>query len=348
MTKLIIKAAVLTNVNTKLKLMNLEVPKLLFGQVLVKIFYSGVCRSQLMEIEHKRGYDKWLPHLLGHEASGEVVEIGDGVTKVKKGDYVILTWIKGSGIDSPGAQYLHEGYIINSGPISTFSNYSIVSENRIIIKPKKIELNQAVLYGCAIPTGAGMVIKQIKPMLHEFVLIIGLGGIGLSALLALISKKHKKIIVIDNSSVKLDLAEKFGVKFRFKPDMPHLIKAVIDITKGGADICIESAGLTSTIEQGFSLINKFSGKLYFASHPPNNEYIKIYPHDLICGKKIFGTWGGDVKPDSDIKKISKLFLSSKINLDLLIPKIYELESINTAFEDMKNGSVLRPIIKMNH
>ena len=108
-----LKAAVLFNTNEPLKICELEIPKLKEGQVLVKIFYSGVCRSQLMEARGGRGHDNWLPHLLGHEASGEVIEVGYGVTKVILGDNVILGWIKGDGIDAEGAKYIYKNLYIS-------------------------------------------------------------------------------------------------------------------------------------------------------------------------------------------------------------------------------------------
>ena len=111
-------AAVLEQCGKPLHLLDLEIPKLRRGQVLVKIAYSAICRSQLMEIEGLRGHDKWLPHLLGHEASGVVVEVGPEVTKVKPDDEVILTWIKSSGIESPTPVFTHNGRTINAGPVT--------------------------------------------------------------------------------------------------------------------------------------------------------------------------------------------------------------------------------------
>ena len=137
-----IKAAILYELNKPLIVKTIKPSKLIEGQVLVKIFFSGVCRSQLMEVNGARGEDVWLPHLLGHEASGEVIKVGKKVSKVKVGDKVVLGWIKGEGIDAPGAKYSSGNEIINSGKISTFSNYSIVSENRLVKLPKFIPLDQ--------------------------------------------------------------------------------------------------------------------------------------------------------------------------------------------------------------
>lgn len=133
-----IKAAVLEKLGSPLRIVELEHEPLKTGQVLVKVFYSGVCRSQLMEVKGGRGENKWLPHLLGHEGSGVVVSVGSGVSKVKPGDEVILTWIKSSGIEAVGAIYQGAEGSVNSGAVTTFSNYTVVSENRLVLSGKNI------------------------------------------------------------------------------------------------------------------------------------------------------------------------------------------------------------------
>jgi S-(hydroxymethyl)glutathione dehydrogenase/alcohol dehydrogenase len=340
-------AAVLFDTKQPLKICELEIPKLKEGQVLVKIFYSGVCRSQLMEARGGRGQDPWLPHLLGHEASGEVIEIGPNVTKVKIGDNVILGWIKSDGIEAEGAKYIYNNHVINSGKVTTFSNYSIVSENRLVIIPAKIPLDIAVLFGCALLTGAGMVLNELKPNSQMTVIVIGLGGIGLSALMALKYLNCKKIIAIDISDEKLELAKLFGATHTFNSRDTNLFQQIKDLTIFGADACIESGGKTETIELGFALISK-KGKLIFASHPPEGEKISIAPHELIAGKQIFGSWGGGCNPDSDVLKLAEIYLKSSIPLDKLIVKRYTLNQINLALDDLDLGKVFRPLICMNH
>ena len=204
------KAAVLNNTNTPLKIEEIKFNKLQRGQVLVRIAYSGVCHSQLMEVRGKRGEDKWLPHLLGHEATGIVEDIGEGVTKIKIGDKVVLGWIAAEGIDAQCATYYNGNKIINSGKVTTFNELSIVSENRIIKLPDTIPMDVGVLFGCAIPTGAGIVINEIKPKENTTIAIFGLGGIGLSALMATKLYNFEKIIAIDVEEKKLQLAIDFG------------------------------------------------------------------------------------------------------------------------------------------
>lgn len=323
-------------------------PELLPGQVMVKIFFSGVCRSQLMEARGGRGDDLWLPHLLGHEGSGEVVEIGEGVTKVKKGDKVILGWIRGNGAEAPGAKYVCEGQIINSGRVTTFSSYTIASENRLVKLPEGLPMDIAVLFGCALLTGAGMVFNEMKPSSDESIVVIGLGGIGLSALMALTTLKCKQIIAIDISDERLEVARSFGATAVINSSTQDVKKEIELLTGDGADGCIESAGKVETIELGFSLIKKAGGRIYFASHPPEGQYIRLAPHELISGKQIFGSWGGACYPDQDIPRLAERFFSGDLALQKLITKKYSLGQINEALDDLQSGKVFRPLICMEH
>ena len=342
-----LNAAVLFELNKPLKIINIDIPSLKRGQILVKVIYSSICRSQLMEQAGGRGEDRWLPHLLGHEGSGIVVGIGSGVKRFKLNDKVILTWIKTNGIESKPISYKYKNKVINAGKVTTFSNYSIVSENRLTKMPKTLDFARATLFGCALPNGAGMVLNQVRPNKDDSVVIIGFGGIGISAYMMLKALKIKNIIVIDKDKKKLKFAKELGVKNIYNGSDNYLIKKIINKTKGGASYCIESAGFAKTIELGFSLINNTKGKLYFASHPAQDENISINPHELIQGKQIFGTWGGSVNPDKDIKTINTM-IKDKFDLMLFFSKIYDLKNINIALKDMKKNNVLRPLIKMHH
>jgi S-(hydroxymethyl)glutathione dehydrogenase/alcohol dehydrogenase len=209
--------------------------------------------------------------LLGHEGSGVVIKVGEGVRKVKSGDEVILGWIKGDGIDAPGAKYLRGNQIINSGGVTTFSNYTIASENRLVIKPPSLNFDTAVLFGCALPTGAGMVINELAPSSNQSILVLGLGGIGLAAVAALKALGIHMIIAADISDQKLELAKKLGASHTLNSNPEDFQKKFYDLIGGGVDACIESAGKVETIELGFSLIKNRGGKLIFASHPPQSD-----------------------------------------------------------------------------
>jgi S-(hydroxymethyl)glutathione dehydrogenase/alcohol dehydrogenase len=342
-----IEAAVLEKINSPLEIRYLNFPSLLSGQVLVKVHYSGVCRSQLMEVKGGRGHDPWIPHLLGHEGSGEVVSIGEGVTKVKPGDAVILGWIKGSGLEAPGAIYHCGDQVINSGRVTTFSTYTVVSENRVTLKPPQLPMDVAVLFGCALPTGAGMILNQVKPDADTTVAVLGLGGVGLSALMALKGYNCKRIIAIDISSEKLDLAKDLGATHTLQVGQHSIHEEIMTLTGDGVDICVESAGSVETIELGFSLIRKGGGRLWFASHPPEGQLIRLAPHDLISGKHIFGTWGGSSFPDRDVPIMTELFRKGQVPLERLLTKRYRLDQVNEALADLEAGKVFRPLLVMN-
>lgn len=342
------QAAVLYESNSSLSIEELEIPDLLPGQVLVKIFYSGVCRSQLMEVRGMRGVDRWLPHLMGHEASGIVVSTGEGVTKVKNDDKVILGWIKGSGKDAPGAKYTDsKGRTINSGGITTFSNYTVVSENRLVLLQNDIPMDVAVLFGCALPTGAGIVYNELLPKQNESFAVLGLGGIGLSALMALKEYAPEILIAIDVSDKKLQMAKLFGATHVINSKTQNVNEEVLKILPDGVNACVESGGKVETIELGFSLIKK-GGRVYFASHPPEGQLIKLDPFELISGKKIFGSWGGGSNPDIDIPRLVQNYKNGAFPLDMLIRKRYKLNQINEALNDLEDGLVFRPLIEMTH
>ena len=342
-----ISSAILCKQKSNLKIMSLRGQKLRSFDVLIKIKYSGVCKSQLMEIEGTHNTKKYIPHMLGHEASGEVVNIGNKVTKVKVGQKVILSWIKGKGGDNGPKCYYKNKTRINAGSITTFSNYSIISENRVFIKPKKMNDEEAAFYGCAVLTGGGIIINEMKPKKDDTVAIIGIGGIGYVALKVLQSIGVKKIVCIDNNSKKIKLLKKLGIKYYFNSLDKNFKKKFRNIFPNGVDYCIECAGLSKTIEMGFNLINT-NGSLFFSSHPKNSEKIKIPAFDLIKGKKINGSWGGSCNPDQDIIKLFKILKKKSIFSKKIITKTYTLNNINKAIIALKKGKILRPLIKFKH
>ncbi|MBC7743432.1 MAG: zinc-binding dehydrogenase [Bdellovibrionaceae bacterium] len=343
------KAAVLFKTGEPLKIIDgIQMPSLQRGQVLVKISYSGICHSQLMEVNGDRGEDKWVPHLLGHEATGVVQSIGADVTRVKVGDKVILGWVKAKGLSVAGAKYQWNDQIINSGGVTTFSTHTIASEDRCYQLPEFIPMDVGVLFGCALPTGAGIVFNELKPEAGKTIVIFGLGGIGMSALIASLSLNLKTVIAIDISDEKLKFAKNLGATETLLATRADLQEAVFKITEGqGVDYCVEAAGLTSTIEMAFSLLNPKSGKLIFASHPKNGQKISIDPYELISGKQIAGSWGGAFSPDQDIPRLAQLFLTKKESFLEMVEKRYRLDDINKALTDLANKKVVRPIIEMS-
>lgn len=342
------QGAVLTDINRPLQLWDVQMPKLNRGQVLVKLAYSGVCHSQLQEARGGRGEDKYLPHFLGHEGTGVVTEIGADVTKVKVGDQVILTWIKGIGIEAGGVKYSYEGQTVNAGGVTTFNQLAIISENRVVKLPPGIGMDIGVLFGCALLTGAGTVINTIKPDAGTSMAVFGLGGVGLSALMAAQLYPVKRLIAIDIEDQKLELAKAFGATHTINSSKENAVEAVRKLTENvGVNYAVEAAGSAQTIEQAFASVKKDGGLCVFASHPATGQKIQLDPYDLICGKQIKGTWGGECKPDRDIPLLAELCMRRGIPLAKLISKRYKLAEINEALDDLEARKVARPLIEIS-
>ena len=343
------KAAVLQALNVPLRMRNdIELPVLRRGQVLVQLAYSGVCHSQLMEARGKRGEDAYLPHLLGHEGSGVVVEVGPDVAKVQSGDRVVLGWIKGSGIEAGGVQYKCCDGTLNAGGVTTFNDYAVVSENRCVRVPDGVPMDIAALFGCAVLTGAGIITNSVRPTKGSSIVIFGLGGIGLSALMGLVLFDCEMVIAVDISEDKLRLAKEFGATHTINAADCDPVQAIRNLTDGrGADYTVEAAGRSDTIEKAFDAVRRGGGLCVFASHPSQGSRISLDPFEMICGKQIMGSWGGGSDPDRDIPIYADLYLKGKLPLDKLITLRYSLEDVNQALDDLEQNKVVRPLITID-
>ena len=343
------KAAVLVETGKPLRILDdIKAPALQRGQVLVKLKFAGLCHSQLMEAKGARGKNNYLPHFLGHEGSGIVVSTGDGVTKVKVADEVVVGWIKGDGLEGGAKVYESASFgKINAGAVTTFSQFTVVSENRVYLKPSTTPFDLAVLYGCALPTGTGLVINEMRPRENASIAVIGVGGIGLSALLALRQFNPKHLIAIDSEDHKLSLAKELGATAVLNASDTDIKKKIfIKIGSEGFDYAVEAAGKTSTIEFGFEIIKRNGGQLIFASHPAAGEKIKIDPFELICGKSIRGSWGGASKPDTDITLLGQMYEAGQLPLESLLSHQYRLEDLNKAMSALENKSIVRALINL--
>ncbi len=340
------KAAILAEINRPLVIDEISINKLLYGQVLVKIDQSGVCRSQIFEVDGERGHDKWLPHLLGHEALGEVVDIGDGVETVKIGDYVILSWIKSKGISANPAKYNWNDRVVNSGRITTFSEYSICSEDRCVKISKSLVNKVGASIGCAIPTGYGLSLTLKELKVAKNVGIIGLGGIGMSALLGILNETSARVLAVDINEERLEQAKQLGTHFTINAKKNSNLKVEIEkIFPNLLDVVIECTGLVGALENSLSLINT-SGIVKFVSHPKHGDLLKIDPFELILGKRIEGSWGGDIDPDKHLDYMLRKIYKNNDFISMYSTKNYSLDEINEAIYDLKMNKILRPVIKM--
>ena len=182
----------------------------------------------------------------------------------------------------------------------------------------------------------------------ESVAVLGVGGIGLSAVMAASAVGAEKIIAVDVFDQKLDLAEQIGATHKINSTSKNPLNEILEITHGkGVDYAIESAGRKDTMETALQSVRNGGGICIIAGNLPNGEKISIDPMDLIGGKNIMGTWGGETKPDEDIPKYVDLFLDGKLKLNKLITHVYKLEDINKAFGELESGKTGRALIDMS-
>lgn len=342
------KAAVLVRTSEPLQVLTLDVPELKPGQVLVRVVYSGLCGTQMMEIRGKKGPDLFLPHLLGHEGAGVVVQVSSGVDKVKPGDHVVLTWIKGAGADVSSSHYADSERKINSGAISTLATLVVVSENRLVKIPEDMPLREAALLGCAVPTGAGMIMNTCRVSKGQSIAIFGVGGIGLGALAAAAAMGADPIIAIDIFDRKLDHARALGASHVINAKANDMEEAIRKIIPGGADFAIEAAGQKATMETAFRTTKSKGGLCVLAGNLPKGQTIEIDPFQLIAGKRLVGTWGGETRPDIDILKYVEMFKGNALRLDRFPTQVFPLESINEAFAQLEAGQVGRILIDLGN
>jgi len=323
---------------------DLIVPKLLHGQVRVAMKMAGVCRSQLMEVRGLRGDDPYLPHLLGHEGVGKVEDIGPGVTKVKPGDRVILSWIAGLGIQSENPTFVSAaGERINAGSVTTFSEVTVVSENRVYRCPDSLDDATAAIMGCALLTGGGIILNQCAEAQPRTVLISGLGGIGLVALVFALHLGYE-VYGLEPDPEKRRIAHEAGARFVADPNNSECLRELEGLTSPGIDFAVDCSGSVNGIELAYSLVRYGGGKLVVASHPPQGKTIRLDSHDLIRGREIEGSWGGQSNPDVDIPRIAEFIETHKIDFSLLNSKTYHLSEVNQALDDLGYGTVARPVI----
>lgn len=340
-------AAVLTSLDSDLEMMELSFDgNMKYGQVLVKLSYSGICGKQLDEINGVHGDDKFLPHLLGHEGVGEVQDIGPGVKKVKKGDKVILHWMKGSGIESDTPIYTSGGKRINAGWVTTFNEYAVVSENRVTPFNGEEKAEYSLL-GCAIPTALGMVFNDLNSKPYHKILIIGAGGVGLFVLQALKLSCVDSVSVMDKSDAALKLSEQLGADNMFLLDDENLKSKLLNLTEGkGFDKVILTTGNKLAIEFGVEL-TKTPGETLLMGVPKHDEKISVNANAVMHKKNLIGNLGGSIIPERDIPAYMKLLTDGRINTALLINKIYKFSDINIAIDNFKKGAPGRTLIQFN-
>lgn len=342
------QAAILCELSKDLIVAEINLPEELeIGQVLVKVHFSGICGTQLGEIDGVKGADNYLPHLLGHEGSGTVVAVGPGVKHVSPKDNVVLHWKKGAGIESNPPSYTWSGKKINAGWVTTFNQYAVISENRCTKIQNECDLKIAALFGCAITTGFGVIENNANVKIGESVVVYGAGGVGLSIVQAASLKNAYPIIAVDIHQSRIDLAKLMGATHIINSLEINAEQEIQKITQNdGVDVFIDNTGKAAIIEIGYRITKK-DGRVILVGVPNYNEKININTLALHFGKFIKGSHGGDCCPEKDIPRYYSLYQNGKVQLNTLISEIFDLTQINDAIRKMRSGEIAgRCLIKM--
>lgn len=333
------RAAVLVEQNSPLRVMDLEPQEIKAGQVFVKIEASGICGAQIGEITGAAGKDKYLPHLLGHEGCGRVIQIGEGVKTVDLGDKVVMHWRKGLGIDAEPAKYKSSNKLnVGSGPIATFASSSVVSENRVTKIPQDIPADIGALMGCAVTTGFGLINNEAKLKIGQSIAVAGVGGVGLNVIQGARLAGSGRTVAIDIHDEKLALAEEFGATEIIKNDGKCYGMAV--------DVFVDCTGNCSVIEQGFKMV-KPGGKLILVGQPyMGADIVFSDARQHYCGKTVIDSQGGLTDPDKDINRYLQMYREGRFELSKMITHRFKLEDINEAIKTMRTGKAGRCMLEM--
>jgi len=311
------RAAILVGLNEPLIVGDLELPESLsFGQVLVKVHYSGICGAQINEIEGAKGPDKFLPHLMGHEGSGTVLDVGAGVRTVKKGDRVVMHWRPSAGLQSETPAYHWNGARVNAGWVTTFNDRAIVSENRVTPIPEDVDLRTAPLLGCAVTTAMGVVNRDAAVQIGQSVVVFGVGGVGVNIVQSAAMVSAYPIVAVDLVDAKLDWSRRFGATHAFNAatmaDLPAKIREVVGAA--GADVVVDTTGRPRVIEMAYELTHA-DGKTILVGVPRKGDNVSIYTLPLHFKKVLTGSHGGGAEPHIDIPRLVRLVRAGKMTLD---------------------------------
>lgn len=333
------RAAILEKINYPLVVRDIDVTGLKIGQVLVKVLVSGICGSQLHELNGNKGNIQFLPHLLGHEGCGIVQEVGPGVTSVEPGDKVVMHWRPGLGIDSEFPAYRMNGLEFTSGKVNTLCELSIASENRLTKVPIDTDSEFAALLGCSLSTSLAIMENESNLRFGETVMIIGCGGLGLSLISAARLRGAGKIVAIDKIELKSSLALKQGASVFFASVKMFLSKA---------DLIIDTTGSPEIIESAFEVLSG-AGRLLLVGQPIPGEAI-TFPNAIQLfsgrGQIVRATQGGGMTPQSDILRYVKTYELGLISCKSLVTHRYDLKDINLAFDTLKSGFAGRVMIRI--
>jgi S-(hydroxymethyl)glutathione dehydrogenase/alcohol dehydrogenase len=341
-------AAILVEQRQPLVLDEVEIPALTYGQVLVQVHVSRICGSQLGEIDGVKGPDRFLPHLLGHEGGGIVVEVGPEVRHVKVGDRVVLHWRPGNGIEARPPVYNWNGKKANAGWITTFNNYAVITENRLTVVPPDTDFELCSLLADTLTTGFGVITNDAKVKIGESVVIIGCGGIGLGVVLGARLAGANPIIAVDIHHNKLQKASAYGATHVINSAQTDFALEVKRILNGQSpDVVIDGTGNPTVLEKAFPLAGN-RGRCVIFGVMSHDKKMTLNTLPLHFGKVLTGSHGGGSLPAEDIPRYLRLLKDGCYDVTGFVSHRIPLTDINDGIAKMRAGEVIHCMIHFQH
>lgn len=336
-------AAILVEQRQPLLIDEVELPALGYGHVLVQVKASRICGSQLGEIDGAKGPDKYLPHLLGHEGGGIVVETGPEVTRVKPGDHVVLHWRPGAGIQARPVQYRLGARTINAGNITTFQGLTVVSENRLTPVPRDLDFETCALLADTLTTGFGAVLRNARVEIGESVAVVGVGGIGLGVVLGAHLAGAHPVVAFDLHDHKLAKAREFGATHTFNAAQEPIADAITRVLGGPADVVFDVTGQPAVIEQAWRATGP-KGRVILVGVMKHDQRFSLNTLPLHFGKVLTGSEGGLSRPQDDIPRFVRMIQAGRFDPRGMVTHRCTLDGINAAIAAMRAGESIHTMV----
>lgn len=339
------------------------------GEVLVRIKVAGLCHSDLSVVNGDR--PRALPIVLGHEASAEVIETGDGVDDLHPGDHVVMVFVPSCGccfpcmkgrpaLCEPGAAANAQGtllsgarrlrirdeYLNHATGVSCFAEHAVVSRRSCVKVNADISHREAALFGCAVLTGAGAVINRARMQAGDTAAVVGLGGVGLSALIAAAASGARRLVAVDLSDEKLQLAQDLGATHLVNPRSIKSDAELLEAAGGPVDYGFDMAGAVPAFESAYKLTQR--GGSTITSGLPNPAARFQLPLAQLVGeeREVKGSYLGSGAPAVDIARYIELYEAGRLPVNRLLGKTFTLDEINEGLDHLASGSGLRDAIVM--
>lgn len=364
------KAAVCREIGSPLEIVDVDLQAPKAGEVRVRLGASGVCHSDLSVTNGTLLSP--LPSVLGHEGAGVIEEVGEGVTNLKPGDHVVISWVPQCGecyfckhgqgeLCEPGSAAAMSGGLLDmtsrfsagGQPLfqmaasGTFSEETVVPAIGAVKIANDIPLTSAALIGCGVLTGFGAAVNTADIRKGDTVAVIGAGGVGLNVIQGARHAGAERIIAVDMNDGKLQTAQKFGATDLVNASEGDPVAKVMELSGGrGADVAFEVIGLADTIDQTFNMARR-GGQAVLVG-VPKMDVMTTIPAALgfvIMEKQIRGCWYGSSNVHQDIPTYARLYTEGKLMLDELISNEITLDGVNDALSNMGSGSIARSVIK---